>query len=263
MYLGLTSLGINNVGNKLDPAASSLIGAMTTPPNAVRQGIINTCIVQLKAAGLWTKLDALYMMAANADQSGRLNWKNPGTWTLAASGTVTFTADQGFKGDGVSGFLSATGYNPSTAGGNLSLNSATVGHYLRIAGTVGSGFDYHMTGGTTRLQTAAGVNAYTVRLNDATSLSSGAGPYGVGHWSARRSDASSKTIWKNGASVAGPDSSVSTTVGTGLNLGASNAGSNASDAQFSFAYTAGSLSDSEMLSLDTILRAYLSSVGAI
>lgn len=104
-------------------AADTLFAAMTTPPTQQRKVLINNLITALQISGVWAKLDAFYVLAAQDAQAASLNWKNPATFTLTENGLVTFTANQGYAGDGSTGFLDS-GFNPSTAGGNYAQDSA-------------------------------------------------------------------------------------------------------------------------------------------
>jgi hypothetical protein len=54
--------------------ATALIARMTIAPNARRKRAIDTLIGALKTAGVWTKLDTFYVMAAHDAASARLNW---------------------------------------------------------------------------------------------------------------------------------------------------------------------------------------------
>src|SRR5688500_11442038 len=54
--------------------ASALALRFTTDPGEVRRGLVDDCIGALKAAGLWAKLDAFYMLAAHDAQAARCNW---------------------------------------------------------------------------------------------------------------------------------------------------------------------------------------------
>ena len=40
--------------------------------------LIDKAIGQLKMAGVWGKLDALYLLAAHTSQAALVNWKAPG-----------------------------------------------------------------------------------------------------------------------------------------------------------------------------------------
>lgn len=106
--------------------SSAIFAAFTTPPTTARKALIDACVVSLKTAGVWAKLDALYMFAAADSQAGLINWKNPGTYNGTAVNSPTFTADHGFVGNGTSSYVDLN-YNPGTAGGHLSQDSASAG----------------------------------------------------------------------------------------------------------------------------------------
>jgi len=71
---------------------------MSVAPSAARQLVIDALIRQLKDAGVWAKLDVLYVIAAHDIQAGRVNWKNPGTFTATEVSAPTFTTDRGYAG---------------------------------------------------------------------------------------------------------------------------------------------------------------------
>ena len=85
---------------------------------------------------MWSKLDFLYVFAAETNGGGEalLNWVNPGTYNGLLVNAPAFTVNAGFKGDGSSSYIN-TQFNPSTAGGKFSLNSASMGAYVNIVNT--------------------------------------------------------------------------------------------------------------------------------
>lgn len=86
-----------------DPAATAYFSRMAAQPGPARKGQINTLIVALKAAGVWAKLDFLYLLAAHDAQAGRLNMV--ANDELAPVNSPLFTVDRGFKGDGAAAYL--------------------------------------------------------------------------------------------------------------------------------------------------------------
>lgn len=71
-------------------------------------------------------LDLLYVFATDGDSTyAKINWKSPGSFQLSQSGTVTFTTNEGFQGNGTNGYLS-TGYTPSTNGVNYTTGDASM-----------------------------------------------------------------------------------------------------------------------------------------
>lgn len=110
--------------------AKALFARMTTPPTRARMNLINQMIGALLDAGVWQKLDALYVMAAADSQAARLNWIAD-QYNLTAVNSPTFTVDSGYTGNGTSSYLS-TGMVASTlnASGKMKQNSLTMGAFV-------------------------------------------------------------------------------------------------------------------------------------
>jgi hypothetical protein len=110
-------------------------------PNAAVQTAGNDLVVALKAAGIWAKRDVLFVFATNGDANfACIDWKNPSDTTNATrvnDFALTFTANQGFTGNGTSSFID-TNYNPSTFGGQFTLTNAGYEAYLFAASGTGS-----------------------------------------------------------------------------------------------------------------------------
>jgi len=70
-----------------------------TAPSAAQQTLQNTLVTDLKTAGIWSKLDALYIMANDGSREfGRLNWASPSNFELSElPSTPTFTLNEGFS----------------------------------------------------------------------------------------------------------------------------------------------------------------------
>jgi len=243
--------------SQFDPAAIAIFAAFTTPPTSARKALINSFVVTLKNAGVWSALDVLYFIAAADSQAASINWKNPVSFALAQTGTLTFTADHGFKGDGTTGFLTAAGYNPNTAGLNFSLNVGSFGAYVRTAAAINSSVDLFM--GTSRFQRSSTGTAYQSRINDATALNYTFGTQ-IGHFTARRNGAAARQMFLNGTQVAS-DTTAVTTISTSFVL-LSAAGSAFSDGEISYVYTGGALTDQNIIDLNVAALVYLQGVGA-
>jgi hypothetical protein len=119
-----------------DVDAQALIDRMTaageTPADA-RKTIINAAFVLGKTKTFWTKLDAIWTMAAHGTASAKMNWLST-SYTLSLQGTPnpTFTTDQGYAGDGTNGYIK-TGYVPSAGGKKWVQNSCSMGLYSRTS----------------------------------------------------------------------------------------------------------------------------------
>lgn len=79
----------------LDSATAALAARHSTAPTASRNWRMDRCISKLKTAGLWSKLEILYMPCAKNAQAGLLNWKANAS-NLTASGSPSFESDRGY-----------------------------------------------------------------------------------------------------------------------------------------------------------------------
>lgn len=119
---------IGDIQRPIDPDAYALIQAMTSAPTSTRADVIEKTVVALKDAGIWDKLDALYMLGAHHEQASRLNWINPGVNTATVVSTPTFTADQGWLSSGSGNTFAGLTSNwvPSTHADKFALGDATI-----------------------------------------------------------------------------------------------------------------------------------------
>jgi hypothetical protein len=93
-----------------------------------RKHLYDQLIRGLWQDGTWGLLDCLYILAAPDAATARLNLVST-NYSLIANGTTTFTPDQGFAGDGSTGYLD-TQFNPSTATSpNFTLSNCSFGAY--------------------------------------------------------------------------------------------------------------------------------------
>lgn len=97
-------------------------------PTLERQTLYANLIDSLVTDGTWSAIDALYVFAASDSGTSLINLKQDSfvaqRWT--ASGSPTFTANQGWLTAGINSNIHSN-FNPSTAGGHFSLNSACIG----------------------------------------------------------------------------------------------------------------------------------------
>lgn len=117
-----------------DSDANALFAAMTVQPNTLRKKIILSTIHSLKLAGIWNKLDALWIPAAHDRQAARLNWRNPALFELTEKnwGVVNYhNVDVGFLDtvappDPSNPACYDTNFNTATDGTNYTLNQASL-----------------------------------------------------------------------------------------------------------------------------------------
>lgn len=111
--------------------------AFSTKPHDTIANIQEALVYSLDTAGLWDRIDVLYVFAAHNYSDALLNWKNPGTYnaTLTSFDSGDFTQWEGYDGDGT-GYISIN-WNPTADGVNFTINDASVGFYKRDTGTEG------------------------------------------------------------------------------------------------------------------------------
>jgi hypothetical protein len=92
-----------------------------TLPSAGQQTLQNQLVVDLKAGGIWSKLDTFGVFATDGDSDFALiDWKRLSDYT--AFNSPTFTTNQGFTGNGTSSYID-TNFQPIN-GTNYAQNSA-------------------------------------------------------------------------------------------------------------------------------------------
>jgi hypothetical protein len=142
--------------------------ATATTPSDNRKLTIDTLIKKLKSDTIFQKLDLFYVMAATDTGQANINWVTPSAYRLLRFSGLTFTTDEGYKGNGTSGYMK-TQWIPSVNAVNYQLNSASVGTYVRnevldggpiVGATSGGNYIYH--------QPKASANStFRILLNDA------------------------------------------------------------------------------------------------
>lgn len=188
--------------------AASWAAAVVTNGGSVsgaRQSLVATMIGSLKSGGIWTKLDRLWITAAENEPSALTDMT--AAHDLAINqGTATFTTDRGYEGQDSASptkYIDTT-WNPSTQG---VLFTQDDGHFsVWVRSSPGDG-----NGGCNAGITEVGVsqcNLYDVftdgnlygRLNDASPPdgSFGAPSDRTGHWVVNRTGASAGAVYRSG-----------------------------------------------------------------
>lgn len=239
--------------------ATALFARMSVAPDATRKGHIDTLIGVLKTAGIWSKLDLFYILAAHDAQAARLNWVSS-SYDCTAVNSPTFTVDRGYQGDGATSCLD-TGFNPGNAAGRkYAQNSAHLSFWSRTAGETAGDM-----GSDTNLCFFARVPTNTLihRVNN------GAGSVtntdGSGDFIASRtgSAAADSIAYRNGVALgaAANASGAVPTTGT-LTLLKRNSPASFSNRQHAAASVGSGLTAAEALALYNARQAYMTAVGA-
>lgn len=261
---GRSELGVNGpygspvsltMPNAAKTATLALIARMSVAPTSGRAADMYALISALMTAGVWAKLDVLYLLAAHDAQAARLNWIGS-SYDLNAYSSPIYTTDREVKGDGVMAWLDATGYNPSSTVGKLLLNDASLGIWVRTPST-GSGTEmYAGTGWMARRNTGSD---WHYRVNDVTSSFGSPGDT-AGFYVGCRADSSNKRLYKNGAQIA-TAAVASTALVSRINI-LGQSGGNYSTVGASAAFAGGNLNDAENVLLYSAIRTYLIALGA-
>jgi len=117
-------------GTSFDADYQAILDYATTQgytlPSSGQQVLQNQLVVDLKDAGVWSKLDLFYVFATDGDSDfASINWKDPNNHEITEFNSPTFTTNQGWSTDGTSSYLN-TNYNFSTDSNNYTQNDAGV-----------------------------------------------------------------------------------------------------------------------------------------
>lgn len=136
MTLGLLGRGFGRLGaagahghaaGGYSAQTQQFFDRLITLPSAWRQALYSNLIDALVAGGVWSNLDVLMVMAAEASGTAVTNLVSSSfTPTLVTTaGIPVFTVDRGYTGAGVNSCISSN-YNAATAGGFYAQNSAMI-----------------------------------------------------------------------------------------------------------------------------------------
>jgi hypothetical protein len=138
-----------------------------TLPSEANQTNQNKLIVDLKAAGVWDKLDVFYIFAnTGSKEFALLNWKNPNSFNASAVGVTLTWNSSGYVG-GLLSYLN-TNYNPTTNATNFAQNNAGIGCWKRTHDAAAGKYLWGNSGASSYVQA---VNTANARLHTTTSLS--------------------------------------------------------------------------------------------
>lgn len=190
--------------------------AVTTAGGTVsttQKGYVDTLIKGLKADGLWTIQDEIWLLAAENAQQANIGIVNLRTWTL--NGTVTRAAN-GYTNGGAPTDYIDTGFNPATATSpSFVQNSASIFAYVQTDSTAGYdgvaiGNGSNVNGGSRILPRYNGDGNLYCAITDAafTASAAVANANSKGFYIASRTGSGATAAYKNGSSVAtGTDAS--------------------------------------------------------
>lgn len=253
MGLGLSIPEVAGRGCVPDPATLALVARMTGAPSSARVGAIDACVRALKAGGVWSKLHALWLLAAHDAQAARLDWT--GAHDLTEVNAPSFTADRGYAGDGASAHLD-TGWAPSMG----AQDSICLGVWSRTSAqsntpAIGTG-----SAGGFSLGTRNTADFGSARLNSSTAAGATVTD-GSGWFAGNRSGANAVQFYRGGIEIGSGTTASTAPASAAVTIGRYN---NAySNRELAAAAIAASLSAGEHAALHAALAGYLAAVGAV
>lgn len=256
MDLGLGSVALMGGGYAfVNAEAADVAARFTTPPTNARKALIDNMVGALKTGGVWPKGDGLYLVAGADSQAARRNWIAD-QYNLTAVSAPTFTADQGYAGNGSTSYLTS-GFNPVTAGGKFALNSASLFVWVR---NVADAATLHFAGNNTAKvgRNTAGTSVRT-QANDGTGQLPAATLTGLLGFS--RGLSTSYSVYRNGALVAAPVVTTTAMTSASFDFCRSSEGSY-SASQIAAGFFGENLTADEALALYNAINTYLAAIGA-
>lgn len=251
---------LNMKASSAQMVVAELVSRMTMRPTITRRSLMGTLIGDLITAGVWGKLDGLYVLAANNEQAAKLNWVGAGMQDLTAVNAPTFQIDRGFTGDGAASYLDTN--TVMSALEKFTPNNATLGLYVRTNVSSSSQMDIGSDAPTyMNVNNGGNVNA---RVNSsggtAITVSNGGNPTGLFAWSRNASNAS---IFRAGSLLGtAAVANGSYDSGAASSLTILKRSTNYSTRQIAAVVVGSELSGAEHGSLNTALSTYLTAVGA-
>src|SRR5690606_29926553 len=170
-------------------------------PTLAQQVKQNQFVLDLKAAGIWTQLDLLYVFATDGDRDfAKINWIDPGSFTATEHNTPSFTVNEGFTGNGSNAYLD-TGWDSSNNGDNFQEEECSWFFYCNnnISNNSQNPFGLHedTTAGANRIIfNTGGLNIDVSQINSAGFQTSFDGTNGFFH--CRRVSDNDVRLFKNG-----------------------------------------------------------------
>lgn len=132
----ITEIGTQNIieAPAMEQETQTLLTRMEAyvAPTYERKKAINALINSLKDAGVWAKLDSMYVFASHDVDCAKLDWVRSAEAATVVSplAGIAHVVDVGFSGSDDEGDYIATAYNPSVDAVNLAANSMSVVTYL-------------------------------------------------------------------------------------------------------------------------------------
>jgi len=258
---------VDIVQDEFDADAIAFLTA-TGIADMATQSAINTLVLDLKAANLWAKMQAIYPMAGGTASTHKYNLKNPvdsdsafrlvfaGGWTHSSTGAL---------GNGVNGYAD-TKFIPETHG--VSVSSLHISYYSR-QNTSGAYIEMGVAGNSGlgasagQLYIAPNVSGTNYRAVNQTGNQASAGINTQGYFIATRSNSTNQQLYKNGSLQFNEAGTPNTAANYAIFLGRNNNGTadTYSNRECAFATIGEGLDATEAANLYSIIQTFNTSLG--
>ncbi|MDO8408895.1 MAG: hypothetical protein Q7S93_02370 [Phenylobacterium sp.] len=242
----------------LHSETEAVAAAMAISPDGRRAALMDNLVSALKAAGVWARLDALFVMAAADAQAAGLNWAAPGGASLTPVNSPDFAPDLGYQGDGATSYLE-TGFVQSSA-----MKYKIADHHAGVFVVDGGGTGIVFGNSRNRLQPWTSAGQILTRSNSTISDQSPVDS-GLGHSAMSRTETERYHVVKDGALLGEPDIANTTLAGHPLILlgyGTTGNPSGLAAWRLGAAHFGAGLSPTQMALTHAALATYLRGVGA-
>lgn len=247
--------------------AETWVAAFTSEPSDADKFNYDTFVGALLSASLWSVIDAAWWQGGPDAQASRINAKNPGSLTLGQVGGVTHTPYRGFAGNGTTGYHT-TGYNPSTFGGQWTLNSAHIAIYSRTSALVAAcdvGARISSSDDQACLFIRSTGDVASFRLNQDASGTGVTNTDGSGLFTTRRSASNAEALFRNNTSLGTDTTTTNAIPNLGMFIGALNQNGSAtlfSTREYTFTSFGGNLTNQNITDLNAAVGTFVSAIGA-
>lgn len=262
---------ITGGGGGNDPDAQAFIDA--TGITGTDATAINTLVLDLKGANLWTKMYALWPFVGGTSTTNRYNLIDTTQYLLSFSGSQTFNSTGWFNNSISPDNGARTGFNPITQ--VTDLNDFGIGYYAgnpTSTGTIDIG-SWPGSGGNSSIYLSADLAGGTgLYISDFYSeaqnrivTANGASGNVVGMWSVQRTANNVMKAYRGGTNIATntttrTDSPPNWDISIGGTATATQIIQN-KDQKYQLLYFSYGLNDSQMTSLNTIVEDFQTNVG--
>ena len=257
---------IYGVATSYDPDAQLFFNAETAAGvslTTTQMNAVNQWVIDAKAAGIWTKMKAIYPFVGGTATAHKFNLKNPAdtnaAFRLAFSGGGTHSAN-GYLPNGTNAYAN-TFLNPST---QLTATSTHLSYYSRTATPVGSTVEIGVNnGGLSYLHLRSAANfiaGSTTVIVPFTTIASA-----LGFWVGSKRSNTDRETYLNGTTQSTVATSDTTAyVNANMYLGAANqlgTTANYSNKECAFASIGDGLTDAEVTAFRTAVQLFNTTLG--